>query len=230
MTSYFYDSYERHKRIADLLGEPGSILDVGGQLDGLTRFLKGGARVVVANVEGAQEKSDVLIKKGKLPYKNRSFESVCSIDVLEHIPNKERKAFIEELLRVAQKSVILSFPIGTTKHCEYENRMALWLEGIGQNVDYLKEHIKYGLPKVNEIKDIVFPNKYKLEYSGNIKVNEVLFKFFLFDPKVRLVRRLIYLSKLVFNCLSNDIFYFLLTKKKYSDSVNRAYLTIYKSK
>lgn len=228
MNKFFYDSYERHKRIGSMIEDFEMVLDVGGQLSGLSRFVKNKTKIVVANVEGAQEASDVVIKKGKLPYRNGAFEVVCSIDVLEHIPKDKRKFFILELLRVASKKIVVSFPIGTIAHMKYEKDMMGWLKKNGHKVDYLEEHIRYGLPSVSEVTAIVEKKNFKIEYSGDIFVNEFLFKLFMFDPKVKYIRRAVYVLKLLFNSITNDVFYLFLAKRNFSERVNRAYLTIYK--
>lgn len=224
---FFYDSYERHKKIAELIGSASTILDVGGQLDGLSKFIKD-KKITVANVQGAQEKSDVIIKGEKLPFANQAFDCVCAIDVLEHIDSKDRKKFINELLRVAKIKVVLSFPIGTPDHIAYEIALEKKLGAKGIDVSYLKEHIKYKLPTVAQIKNICKGQKYDLFYSGNIHVNKRLFSFFLFDPKIKFIRKSNYYSKLAINAVTNQILYSLLSQRPYSGTVNRAYLIIHK--
>lgn len=224
---FFYDSYERHKKVGSLLARNQTVLDVGGQLNALAEFSKG-AKITVANLEGSQENSDVVIKGDKLPFTKNKFDSVCSIDVLEHIPKPKRKSFIYELMRVAKKSVILSFPIGTKEHIAYEKTMHKWLKNRGVDVFYLEEHIKYGLPQKEELEKYLNGLDYAIVYSGDIKINKHLFKMFLFDPKIKIIRKLVYFSKLGINFLTNPLFYAVLNNKEYSEKVNRAYVLINK--
>lgn len=223
----FYDSYERHKKVGSLIEKSSSILDVGGQLHALAQFCNS-PKIVVANLKESEEKSDVIIKGPKLPFPKDKFDVVCSIDVLEHIPKNDRKSFIDDLVRVAKRRVILSFPIGTPEHANYENKMHEWLKDKKFNVEYLKEHIKLGLPRKDELENMLRGYKHELFYSGNLKINEILFKLFIFDPKVKFVRKGIYFSKLLFNYLTNPLLYSLLSNKSYSKNVNRAYLIIEK--
>ncbi len=218
-----YDVYERHKKVSEFIEKSDSVLDVGGELNHLSQFIKP-KNIIVANLDTG----DVLIKKTNLPFKQCSFDVVCAIDVLEHIPKKNREKFINDLLRVAQKKVILSFPIGTIEHTNYERKMQTFLVKKGINVTYLKEHIKYGLPQREEIEKITKNFKTIIYYSGIIKINEYLFKLYIFDPTVKVIRKLIYYFKLLFNLISNPFFYFILSKKPYSKSINRAYLIIFK--
>lgn len=224
---FFYDSYERHRKVSELIGSSETILDVGGQLNALSQFLSG-KKITVANLSGSQEESEVTIKGKKLPFKNSSFDCVCSIDVLEHIEGKDRQSFIKELLRVAGEKVVVSFPIGTSDHIEYEKKLQKHLLEKGMDVTYLKEHIKFILPSVDQIKKICSGLNYDLYYSGNILINKHLFEFFLFDPKIKFIRKSNYYSKLLLNALTNPVLFAILSNRKYSNKINRAYLVIHK--
>lgn len=218
-----YDVYERHKKVAEKITTIDTVLDVGGELNHLSQFVKP-QKLTVANLTTG----DVIIKKSSLPFSDKSFDVICAIDVLEHIPKKNRGKFITNLMHIAKKKVILSFPIGTTEHINYEKRIYNLLTNKGTNVQYLKEHIKFGLPKKDEIENLTESYKTKIFYSGNLLLNELLFRFYLFDPKVRIIRKTIYLAKLLLNLISNPILYLFLSNKVYSKNVNRAYLIIFK--
>lgn len=218
-----YDIYERHKKVGSFIQDSDTVLDVGGELNHLSQFCQP-AKIIVANLSGG----DVIITKDKLPFKNNSFSIVCAIDVLEHIPKKEREKFLKELLRVASKKIILSFPIGTEKHVQYEKVIQESLKKLGENVTYLKEHIKYGLPTQKEILDLTKNLKSKIFYSGNLDVTKFLFKIHLVDPRVKYLRKLIYLVKNIFHLFANPIFYTFLANRQYSQNIVRAYLIIEK--
>lgn len=224
-----YDIYERHKKVGELIGKVKTVLDVGGQLK-LLSFFCNAEKITVANLTGSQEQSDVIIKGNKLPFAANSFQIVCAIDVLEHIPSLGRKAFVNDLLRVAGDKVIMSFPFGTAKHSQYEKKLQKDLKQNGVDVTYLKEHIKYGLPNLDEVEKITKGLCSEKFFSGNINVNKILFKFFIFDPEVKYIRKIIYSLKLVFNLISNPIFYVFLSDRKYSQTINRIYLIIKKNR
>ena len=120
-----YDIFERHKKIGEFITAEDTVLDVGGELDQLSNFSTP-KKITVANLKGSQEKSDVIIKGDKLPFKNNSFTAVCAIDVLEHISKLKRQKFVDDLLRVSSDKVILSFPIGTKTHINYEKSLEKW--------------------------------------------------------------------------------------------------------
>ena len=222
----FYDTYERHKKVGSFVADGETVLDVGGAKDHLAQFCKP-KKIVTVNLAGS-ENADIIIKKGKLPFAASSFDVVCSIDVLEHLPRKDRADFIADLVRIARKRVVLSFPIATPAHVMYEKKIQKWLESQGKDVTYLKEHIKFGLPEKEEISKITKVQKTAIIYSGNININDFLFRLFMFDPNIKLFRKIIYFLKLMFNIATNPIFYFILSNRKFIDSVNRAYLIIEK--
>lgn len=216
-----YDIYERHRKVGQYIDTDQSILDVGGELGHLSQFINAN-KIVVANLTTG----DIIIKKNELPFSENSFDIVCSIDVLEHVPKKSRQNFINRLYQVSKKRVILSFPIGTEHHIAYEKEIKDYLKNKGIDVTYLNEHIKNGLPEPEEIKQYTKNYKTHIYYSGNIFLNRYLFKMFLFDPRIRFVRKIIYWAKLLGNCITNPLFYFFLSEKKFSGSVNRAYVII----
>lgn len=221
-----YDIYERHKRVGQLIDQSDTVLDVGGGLNQLSKFCRA-KKITVANLKGSQEKSDVKIGKGKLPFESNSFTVVCAIDVLEHIGKKNRANFAKELLRVSSKKIILSFPIGTKQHLEYERELTDWLEGKGLDVAYLKEHTLLGLPTPEEAQSFIKVQKGEVTYSGNLKVNRLLFKIYMFSLHGK-IGKLVYFAKLIFNLFTNPILYAILSEKEFSNNVVRAYLVIKK--
>lgn len=218
-----YDVYERHKKVASFIKKTDTVLDIGGELNHLSQFAKC-AKIVVANLTSG----DIIIKEDSLPFAPKSFDVVSAIDVLEHIPKNQREMFIKNLTTVATRLVILSFPLGTKEHLRSEKELAQWLLQKGQDVTYLNEHIRYGLPTLEEVKKIIVNFKTKVLFSGNITINRLLFKIFLFDPKVKFASRIVYHLKLLFNLLVNPLLYFLLTDKSFSQRINRAYVLILK--
>ncbi|HAV43202.1 TPA: hypothetical protein DCX15_04230 [bacterium] len=136
-----FDEYQRLKMVSDLINnfkKSGlKILDVGGGVGNLEHFAPE-HRVVVA------DKMTTGIDGTDLPYPDRDFDVSVSIDTLEHIPSKERKRFIEELIRVAKDRIYLAIP---TKEAEEVERFIYELT----KDPYLEEHIRHGLPDTKEV-------------------------------------------------------------------------------
>jgi hypothetical protein len=149
-----YDLYERHTVVRQLLRqviddaqENVSVLDVGGRAELLEQFLP--HRVVSVNLDGSGR---VLGSGDRLPFGDRSFSAVVSIDTLEHVPPPQRIDLLRESLRVAQTCVVVAAPFGSSAHQAFEKR----LDDLHQSVygyphAYLREHVQYGLPGLDDI-------------------------------------------------------------------------------
>lgn len=147
------DEYQRMRMVGDLVNdfkkEGLRILDVGGGVGNIVHFLKG-HDVVIA------DKKTTGINGLSLPYDEMGFDVVISIDTLEHIPRNERERFMDELLRVARYRVYLGVP---TREAEEVEK---FIHTITKD-PWLEEHIRLGLPKMEEIEEYL--NKKGLHYN-----------------------------------------------------------------
>jgi hypothetical protein len=174
---YGYDSFERHRATASLvrkaLPPPASILDVGGEVslrcNHLGRFLKG-YTITTANVERA---SDISYDGEILPFDDKSFDIVVSIDTAEHVPKEKRQKWIEGFFRVAKRFVVLCAPLGTEFNKSKEFEMNEFHRKLfGYDHHYLKEHIDCGLPEVEEIRSWANGMKYSLYFEGDARTGQ----------------------------------------------------------
>ena len=218
-----FDVFERHKVIARFIRPGETILDVGGGVDALNCFIKN--KIVIANLKSG----DILVKGPKLPLKDDSFEVVTSIDVLEHINQKDRQLFINELLRVAKKKVIFSTPYGSDGHIESEVKLLKLFEENKKESFFLKEHVQKGLPQLKEIKDYLKNLHSQIFFAGDYRLNFFLTKLDLKSLKEPKLDKLFYWFKRFLNIVLN-IFYFPFSvsgkEKKYT---NRVYLLVEKN-
>ncbi len=144
-----YDLYERHAVVSRLLrqklGENQSgvrLLDVGGRSELLARFLP--YQIVSVNPDGT---GAVLGSGLSLPFADKAFDAVMSIDTLEHIPANDRLPFLQECVRVARRYVIVAAPFGTPEHMAFEASLNdLYTAVHGHPHLYLNEHVQNGLP------------------------------------------------------------------------------------
>lgn len=220
--SFPYDVYERHKFVSQFIGRNDEVLDVGGELGQLKKFSQT-KKIVTANIKG---KTDILYNGKKLPLANNSFDKITAIDVLEHIDFKERKNFLDELLRIAKKSIILSAPLGTKEHLEMEKKMIKKLQKKKKRVNYLFEHQKNGLPTLKELKILLKGLNYRIYFSGDFRINYYLFCFHSFEFKNSNINKFLFFSKQIINIILNLVLYPLMINKKLNPYINRVYVVI----
>ncbi len=152
-----YDLFERHFVVGRWIADHSArkpnvrVLDVGGRMGLLSQFAS--CAVFSANVDGS---GDVLYDGTRLPFADEAFDIVVAIDTLEHIPRERRLSFVQECLRVSNSAVILAAPFGSPGHAETEARLnALFTQSTGKLHPYLSEHVLYGLPDMEEIRQMV---------------------------------------------------------------------------
>ena len=109
-----FDLYERYgllEQIGKFFRPEGStyrVLDVGGcraafwpGLTSLAGVLIPDASAVVADIISASELENYIQASGvHLPFRDGTFDLVCALDTLVHIPGEYRPAFLAEILRV----------------------------------------------------------------------------------------------------------------------------------
>jgi SAM-dependent methyltransferase len=87
---------------------------------------------------------------GPLPFQDGAFDTVISLDVLEHVPPPARAGFVSELVRVCARRVFVACP----------SDEAVWAEEVLKQVyaargtplpGWLNEHDEHGLPTAAEI-------------------------------------------------------------------------------
>ncbi len=218
-----YDVYSRHKIVAKLTHRSGVILDVGGSLRELANFLPSHIALFSTDVIGG----DVIFDGKNLPFKDRSFETVVSIDTMEHIPSCDRLEFLQELVRVAKKRVVVAAPLGTTAHVEAEKYELERQKKSGKPDHFLVEHVKYTLPNMEEIKQWVRPfPSHNILFQGNFRMAQYLFRLQQSTINVPKLGRLWYETKKLIFAIINLCVYPWDKDVCFSQSVNRFYLQI----
>jgi len=151
------DPWIRYQPAVHLLGEgtgrPLQTLDVGSGDTGLSRFL--GREVVgvdldfPAAVRWSNHPATLLrpirATATSLPFRDRSFDAVVSMDMFEHLPAPERPKALREILRVARRTAIVGFPFG--RRASEFDRSALRVErDRGIELPWRHEHVLRGTP------------------------------------------------------------------------------------
>ncbi len=140
--------------ILSMLGNPTDlkILDVGGN-KGLLRMFPGFSPTII-DIEDSDEPNFVKGSALSMPFKNGQFDYSISCDVLEHISQIDRNKFINEMLRVSNKGVIICAPFNSKTNVALEKEMNDYYYHLtGLQHRWLREHIDNGLPSEQEIED-----------------------------------------------------------------------------
>lgn len=150
-----FDLYQRYRFAADLSREltPSSILDAGGLLGDRDGHLAvpeeffscrhpRPERVVSADIRHCDHPGHIPASALALPFDDRSFDLVASLDVLEHIPPESRRGFLEEIDRVASRFIILGAPFASPRIEKAEEELSSKLD-----LHFLAEHSELGLPE-----------------------------------------------------------------------------------
>lgn len=169
------DTLERHLIVAQLVGSPPDLVDVGGMPGQLAGFLPR-TRVLAVNVE---EPADLVVPADALPFADATFESSTSLDVLEHVPPDDRMRFVREQLRVTRGRAVLCCPLGTPEHVEAERAVAAWhRETVGDENRWLAEHAENGLPTLDELHAAFahHPGPVRFLFHGDSRVVDEQFK------------------------------------------------------
>ena len=229
LVSYKYllppDIYERHKFISRFIKSDKNILDVGGSMSKLGGFTNNCKITTVDVVKPA----DIIYDGKKIPVEDKSYEVITSIDVLEHIAKVDRADFVKELHRVSKDTIIISAPLGTAFHSEYEKKTLEYYQEKGIKLPFLEEHVKIGLPTPEEVKELKEKYNGKVYYSGDVRLTEKLFRIHAYENKNKYLNYIFFLMKLCFNLFMNLIIYHFSINKNQSEYTNRFYLVITKS-
>ncbi|GEM_PF-4811207 len=149
---HYWEYYNRVNLIAQeikALGIHGcSVLDVGGIKSNNILKQFGIENVTTLNVSGD---ADITASAHKIPLDDRSFDIVCCIDTLEHIPRVMRDDVVNELIRLAKTAVFIIAPIDTEENRRAEALVLQYLPTSG----YIKDHCEHGLVDFDHIRTML---------------------------------------------------------------------------
>jgi SAM-dependent methyltransferase len=167
-----FDQYQRYRVTADLIsaaadathGVSGAsdagaarVLDVGGHHSDfwgrvrrpIADFLPA-CWTVTLDVAPNPLRGYVRGRGDALPFRAGSFDVVCSVDVLEHVPPAARAQLADELHRVASRSIILAAPFRNPLLARAEEFVSAFIRRTcGYEQGQLQEHRELGWPELD---------------------------------------------------------------------------------
>lgn len=169
-----FDLRQRCRMTAELIEavrtkKPLRILDAGSGEGYLGDFLAGD-RIVSLDIKFFPGESFVAADLLRLPFGPETFDIVVSLDVLEHIAPARRRELFDELDRVCRGHLIIGAPFHDEAVLEAE-RLAndFYLRAVGRENDFISEHLRLGLPRLEEAatwveeknyRSVILPNNY----------------------------------------------------------------------
>lgn len=160
------DFYQRYRAVAEIATEIRDflglshlrVLDVGGfspmpwgqTVAPLVQFLPEDS-VVTVDLPAEALPNYAQANGLALPFGDTAFDLVVACDTLEHIPPKHRPAFVDELLRVAKHSIVLTAPFDGELNRQAERMLHEYLTERGGRCPPLDEHLKHGLPSLEDL-------------------------------------------------------------------------------
>ena len=126
----------------------GSLLDVGSGSAGFA-CVGGSEPFVGVDIDfwGPPAPSMVAVRSrpGRLPFADAAFDTVISLDALEHVPPGERAGFVAEIARVAARRAIVACPCDEAGALD-ELLRRMYRRRAEAEPDWLSEHAEHGLP------------------------------------------------------------------------------------
>ncbi len=154
-----FDQYQRYRVACDAIeavreeGEKLTVLDVGGS-PGLALDFLPKDRVFVIDRTDASKGPFIRGDGTAMPFRDRAFDVVMSVDVLEHIAPERRETFLNELKRVSKRYVFIAAPFRSDAVVEAERVLYDVIKAAsGEEHAFLKEHLEHGLPEESGVRE-----------------------------------------------------------------------------
>lgn len=170
-----------------------AILDVGSSGMGLSIYWQGGPAHLIDldPVYPAYHLSECQVQATaeRLPFEDKSFDVVVSIDMLEHVPPDQRAAVIKDMLRVSSRLLVLAVPAGPDAQAQDAEVARRYKDRRGQSFKFVEEHILYGLPEPQAIsgwiagalKQLDRVGRVEMQNNANLFMRSVAMQWFIED-------------------------------------------------
>lgn len=112
--------------------------------------------------------SRITASADKLPFRDSSFDTVLSVDMLEHLSEKTRGEAISEMVRVAKQYVFIAVPVGRKSYAQDVLLDHLYQKKYGKRYKFLEEQIENKLPEDSDMVSVI--KKVSTKYKKNVKI------------------------------------------------------------
>jgi hypothetical protein len=158
-----FDQYQRYAittAIARAMGRarPPRVLDVGGHhLDfwfrprrPIAEFLPEAPSITV-DLPRSRLAGYLCARGDALPFADRHFDLVCSVDVLEHVPPAARPTVLDQVMRVSGRAAVVAAPFRSPVVDRAEAVVSAFIREVcGYEQGQLLEHRQHGWPDLDE--------------------------------------------------------------------------------
>jgi len=149
------------------------ILDVGSGEFGLATYMGKEYEITGTDIDfGKKRQKGFRIVKASaenLPFRDREFDVVLSVDMMEHLPQNFRQKAVFEMIRVAKSKVYISCPRGWLSEIIDKLIAKYYQFTHGSQLGYLNEHQKYGLPIESSLGGDIQKALKKYKKTANVK-------------------------------------------------------------
>jgi len=163
------DTYLRYQEVARLI-IPDFVLDVGA--GGRSQLLLHRPNIKVVSLDLKSKRGvDVVADTRFLPFREKCFQTVIAVDMLEHLNESSREKAIMEMTRVANRRILVHMPLQDSKDHflgkEYDSRFSIWHKrAFGKPEKNVEEHLIWNYWSPNTLK----AHKFELRGSRNTRV------------------------------------------------------------
>jgi len=173
LVGYYDDRFWRYKPVIRFLETlPGpDVLEIGNDGEGITRMWPHPVVGLDIRPNGRfASVSQVLGTAAAMPFRDRAFDVVLAMDVLEHIPPPLRGGAVREMLRVTRGRLFLAFPTGRLAALYERDVNEFYKRQFGNDNPWLIEHIRNGLPDLAGVLQLFDGRKVTVSQNVNLHV------------------------------------------------------------
>ncbi|MFD1776558.1 class I SAM-dependent methyltransferase [Paenibacillus rhizophilus] len=187
MIDVLFDQYQRYQNVTDIInsmrmsGQVFNILEVGAnEHQNLEKFLPVD-QITYLDIqlpEYLQNNPKYIIGDAtSMDFSDNQYNIVVALDVFEHIFEKDREKFLNELNRVSSDFFVITAPFHSPEVVEAERRVnAVYKSIFGKDFIWLEEHMMNGLPVLTKMSEYLKAQNIQFEIinHGDVRIWERL--------------------------------------------------------